>query len=69
MFSSAVTTSAEQRAKTLYSLDHADSIDFCVTWIKYRHQKQAAPSCASELDFGLNGLLLGKPFSVTNVKY
>ena len=28
MFSSAVTTSAEQRANTLYSLDHVDSIDF-----------------------------------------
>lgn len=40
MFSSAVTTSAEQRANTLYSLDHADSIDFCAAWTK-RHQNQA----------------------------
>lgn len=31
-FSSAVTTRAEQRANTLYSLDHVDSMDFWEVW-------------------------------------
>lgn len=39
MFSSAVTTSAEQRANTLYSLDHEESMDFWVTWAKKIEKK------------------------------
>lgn len=44
MFSSAVTTSAEQQANTLYSLDHVDSIDFWAAWTKYRDQNRAVLS-------------------------